>query len=97
MLDRRDSVAVSAATAPLNDAIVRVLPALGTDATSSLGTVLRTLTTAVERADVPAVQRASAAAAAALATYDSETEGRNAAEVEVIHLAVNAALPLPIN
>jgi hypothetical protein len=76
----------------LNDAIVRVLPALGTDATSSLGPILRTLISAVERADVPAVQRASAAAAAALTMDDSETQGRNAAEVEVVHLAVKAAL-----
>ena len=91
-LDRRDSFAASTATAPLNDAIARVLPTLGTTATSSLGPVLRTLITAVERADVSAVQRASAAAAAALAKYDSETQRRHAAEVEVIHLAVNAAL-----
>src|SRR5262245_9438657 len=64
---RRDSNAVATAAAPLTDAIVRVLPALGADATSSLGPALGMLVDAVERADVPAVQRATVTAITVLA------------------------------
>lgn len=86
-----DTLAVRDVTAPVADALGRVVPTLGDDA-ASLGTALRALVFALERADVPAVQRAGAAATLAINEYDATTDGRDAAEVEVIRLAVTSAL-----
>src|SRR5262245_30513421 len=89
-LDDRSTFAVVDAAAPVADALSRVVPALGESAVSTLGPALGALETAVEHADLPAVQRASIAAEMAIAKYDAATSGQNAADVEAIRLAVAA-------